>query len=126
MSKSRGNYIGINEPPEEMFGKTMSIPDKALPQWWELVAGGGEHPESPLEWKLELARRVTGRWHGAAGAAAGEAHFTARRPPARAPGGDAGRGRRGEGRTVYLPAALQAIFRHSGTTAPQIDQGAVR
>jgi hypothetical protein len=41
MSKSRGNYIGINEPPEEMFGKTMSIPDKALPQWWEMLAGGG-------------------------------------------------------------------------------------
>ena len=32
MSKSRGNYIGINEPPDEMFGKTMSIPDEALPQ----------------------------------------------------------------------------------------------
>ena len=76
MSKSRGNYIGILEPPEEMFGKTMSIPDKALPQWWELLAGGGEHPESPMEWKLELARRVTARWHGAEGAAAGEAHFT--------------------------------------------------
>src|SRR5512133_911151 len=40
MSKSRGNYIGINEPPEEMFGKTMSIPDSALPQWWELLVGG--------------------------------------------------------------------------------------
>src|SRR5215204_2307366 len=34
MSKSRGNYIGINDSPEDMFGKTMSIPDKALPQWW--------------------------------------------------------------------------------------------
>ena len=41
-----GNYIGILEPPEEMFGKTMSIPDKALPQWWELLAGGGEHPRA--------------------------------------------------------------------------------
>ena len=76
MSKSRGNYIGILEPPEEMFGKTMSIPDTALPQWWELVAGGGEHPEDPLEWKLELARRITARWHGEEGARAGEAHFT--------------------------------------------------
>jgi hypothetical protein len=46
MSKSRGNYIGINDPPEEMFGKTMSIPDKALPQWWELVVGGGPHPDA--------------------------------------------------------------------------------
>ena len=57
MSKSRGNYIGINDPPDEMFGKTMSIPDKALPQWWELVVGGGPHPDDPMEWKLELARR---------------------------------------------------------------------
>src|SRR5207247_3229065 len=44
MSKSRGNYIGVGEPPEEMFGKTMSIPDKALPQRWEMLAGGGPHP----------------------------------------------------------------------------------
>jgi tyrosyl-tRNA synthetase len=76
MSKSRGNYIGINEPPEEMFGKTMSIPDEALPQWWDLVVGGGEHPADPLEWKLELARRITARWHGEEGARAGEEHFT--------------------------------------------------
>src|SRR5436305_7590543 len=75
MSKSRGNYIGITEPPEEMFGKTRSIPDTALEQWWEMLAGDG-HPEDAMEWKLELARRVTARWHGEAGAAAGEAHFT--------------------------------------------------
>jgi tyrosyl-tRNA synthetase len=75
MSKSRGNYVGITEPPEEMFGKVMSIPDKALPQWWALLAGGGS-PEDPMEWKLELARRITSRWHGADGAEAGEAHFT--------------------------------------------------
>src|SRR5436190_228657 len=66
MSKSRGNYIGITEPPDEMFGKVMSIPDGALPQWWEMLAGG-HHPAEPMEWKLELARRITGRWHGAAG-----------------------------------------------------------
>jgi tyrosyl-tRNA synthetase len=75
MSKSRGNYIGITEPPEEMFGKTMSIPDTALPQWWELLVGG-EHPADPMAWKLELARRVTARWHGEEGAQAGEEHFT--------------------------------------------------
>ena len=75
MSKSRGNYIGITEAPEEMFGKTMSIPDSALPQWWELLVGG-EHPDDPMAWKLELARRITARWHGDAGAQAGEEHFT--------------------------------------------------
>jgi tyrosyl-tRNA synthetase len=75
MSKSRGNYIGITEPPEEMFGKTMSIPDAALPQWWGMLVGG-EHPADPLEWKLELARRVTARWQGEEGAQAGEQYFT--------------------------------------------------
>jgi tyrosyl-tRNA synthetase len=75
MSKSRGNYIGITEPPEEMFGKTMSIPDKALPQWWHMLVGGA-HPDDPMGWKLELARQITARWHGEEGARAGEEHFT--------------------------------------------------
>jgi tyrosyl-tRNA synthetase len=75
MSKSRGNYIGITDPPEEMFGKVMSIPDKALEQWWTMLAEG-PHSEDPLEWKLELARRITARWHGEEGAREGEAHFT--------------------------------------------------
>jgi tyrosyl-tRNA synthetase len=75
MSKSRGNYIGITDPPEEMFGKTMSIPDKALPGWWELLAGG-PHASEPMAWKLELARRVTARWHGEEGTTLGEEHFT--------------------------------------------------
>src|SRR6266540_6639273 len=39
MSKSRGNYVAITEAPEEMFGKVMSIPDAALPQWWEMLIG---------------------------------------------------------------------------------------
>jgi tyrosyl-tRNA synthetase len=76
MSKSRGNYIGINDPPEEMFGKTMSIPDSALPQWWEMLVGQPTHPDDPLEWKLELARRIVARWHGEDAARAGEEHFT--------------------------------------------------
>jgi tyrosyl-tRNA synthetase len=127
MSKSRGNYIGILEPPEEMFGKTMSIPDEALPQWWDLVAGGGDHPADPMEWKLELARRVTGRWHGEEGAGAGEEHFSrvVRRHEAPAEMPDLtvepGNG------TVYLPAVLQQAFGQSGGHwRRQIDQGGVR
>jgi tyrosyl-tRNA synthetase len=127
MSKSRGNYVGIEEPPEEMFGKTMSIPDEALPQWWDLVAGGGEHPESPMEWKLELARRVTARWHGEEGARAGEDHFTLvvrqheapeEMPEARfAPANG----------VVYLPSVLQESFGQSGSHwRRQIDQGGVK
>ena len=64
MSKSRGNYIGITEPPEEMFGKTMSIPDKALPQWWELLVGG-EHPRircpGSSSWRAGSRHAGTGR-----------------------------------------------------------------
>ena len=76
MSKSRGNYIGINDPPEEMFGKTMSIPDTALPQWWEMILEGGPHPDDPMEWKLELARGIVSRWHGPEAARRAEDHFT--------------------------------------------------
>jgi len=127
MSKSKGNTIGINEPPEEMFGKTMSIPDEALPQWWELVAGGGEHAESPMEWKLELARRITARWHGEEGARAGEEHFTRvvrrQEAPAEVPDATFEAG----GGPVYLPTVLQSAFGRSASHwRRQIDQGGVK
>jgi tyrosyl-tRNA synthetase len=126
MSKSKGNYIGIAEPPEEMFGKVMSIPDEALPQWWELVVGGGEHPAEPMTWKLELARRITTRWHGGEGAAAGDAHFTRvvrehgtpdEVPEQELPAGD----------PVHLPALLAEVFGQSRSHwRSVIAQGGVR
>jgi tyrosyl-tRNA synthetase len=127
MSKSRGNYIGIQEPPEEMFGKTMSIPDSALEQWWTLVAGGGEHPPEPMEWKLELARRITARWHGEEGARRGEEHFTrvVRRheAPADVPVLEYDH----PGETVYLPQLLHVAFGESSSHwRRMIDQGAVK
>jgi len=126
MSKSRGNYIGITEPPEEMFGKVMSIPDSALEQWWEMLAGG-ERPDDPMEWKLELARRVTARWHGETGSEAGEAHFTrvVRRheapeevPDVALPAGD----------PVHLPALLVSGLGVASTSEARrlIQQGGVR
>ena len=126
MSKSRGNYIGINDPPEEMFGKTMSIPDEALPQWWDLVAGGGEHPSDPMQWKLELARRITARWHGQEGAHAGEEHFTrvVRRHEAPEDVEEA----RLEGQDpLHLPAFLAATLGESTSHWRRtIDQGGVK
>jgi tyrosyl-tRNA synthetase len=127
MSKSTGNYIGINDSPEEMFGKTMSIPDEALRQWWDLVAGGGDHPESPMEWKLELARRITARWHGAEGARSGEDNFTRvvrqGEAPAEVPEATFEAG----GEPVYLPAVLQSVFGQSSSHwRRQIDQGGVK
>jgi tyrosyl-tRNA synthetase len=128
MSKSKGNTIGINDPPDEMFGKTMSIPDEALEQWWALVAGGGAHPESPMDWKLELARRITARWHGEEGARSGEEHFTrvVRRGEAPAEVPEASF-EAGPGGTVYLPAVLQSAFGRSGSHwRRQIDEGGVK
>jgi tyrosyl-tRNA synthetase len=127
MSKSRGNYIGIDEPAEEMFGKTMSIPDEALPQWWELVAGGGDHPGDPMEWKLELARRVTGRWHGEEGARAGEEHFTRVVRRHEAPEDVPDASVEAKDGVVYLPGVLQEHFGRSGSHwRRQIDQGGVK
>ncbi|MDX6516056.1 MAG: tyrosyl-tRNA synthetase [Gaiellaceae bacterium] len=76
MSKSRGNVVGITEAPEEQFGKVMSIPDSALPQWWEMLVGEAAPSSDPMAWKLELARRIVTRWHGEDPAREAEAHFT--------------------------------------------------
>ena len=131
MSKSRGNYVGITEPPEEMFGKVMSVPDKALPQWWDMLAGG-EHPEDAMEWKLALARGITARWHGTEGADAGEAHFTrvVRRheAPEYVPELPLGGSTSGGDDPVHLPKLLaEAGFVGSTSEARRlIGQGAVK
>jgi tyrosyl-tRNA synthetase len=75
MSKSMGNYIGIDEPPEEQFGKTMSIPDAALGQWWRLTLDREAPQGEPMESKLALARGIVERYHGADAAARAEQHF---------------------------------------------------
>ena len=127
MSKSRGNYVGVAELPEEMFGKTMSIPDTALPQWWEMLVGEPAHPDDPMQWKLELARRIVARWHGEEEARAGEEHFTrvvrehqtpADVPEASLPDGD----------PVHLPALLVEHLGLPSTSEARrlIAQGGVR
>ena len=76
MSKSLGNYVGITEPPAEMFGKMMSIPDELMWSYYELltdrapqeiaalkqeVAGGKLHP---MDAKMRLAEEVISDFHG--------------------------------------------------------------
>jgi tyrosyl-tRNA synthetase len=76
MSKSLGNYIGVTEPPEEMFGKTMRVPDEAMPEYFRLVLGAEAPAEAPPnEAKRALARGVVERFHDAAAAASAEEHF---------------------------------------------------
>jgi tyrosyl-tRNA synthetase len=76
MSKSVGNHIGITEPAGEMYGKTLSVPDSALAQWYDLLLGRAlPADESPRDAKRALARALVERFHGAAAAAEAEAAF---------------------------------------------------
>jgi tyrosyl-tRNA synthetase len=76
MSKSLGNYIGVTEAPEEMFGKTMRVPDEAMPDYFRLVLGAEPPADAPPnEAKRSLARAVVARFHDDAAAAASEEHF---------------------------------------------------
>ena len=89
MSKSLNNYIGINEPPDEMFGKLMSVSDDLMWRYFELlsfrplneiaqlrqqVADGA----NPRDIKFQLGREIVARFHDAAAAEAAQAGFVAR------------------------------------------------
>jgi tyrosyl-tRNA synthetase len=81
MSKSLGNYVGITEPPTDMYGKLMSVSDDMMFRYFELVTRVSEEEIQalrqlhPMEAKKKLARTITAMYHGGAGAEAGEAHF---------------------------------------------------
>ena len=86
MSKSLDNYVGLTEPPEEMYGKTMSIPDDRIPAWFRLAIGASEEEvaeveraleegENPRDIKRRLARAVVRTYHDEEAAEAAEAHF---------------------------------------------------
>ncbi len=88
MSKSLQNYVGIDEPPQEIFGKIMSISDSLMWRYYELltdltipqieslksrVSSGQEHP---MEIKKQLARQLVQDFHSAEDASQADAHFT--------------------------------------------------
>ena len=89
MSKSLGNYVGIAEPPQEMFGKLMSISDTLMWRYFELlsfeplpaIAGWKKDIEggaNPRDVKVRLAKEIVGRFHGKPAAEAAEAEFDQR------------------------------------------------
>ncbi|MFP6898741.1 MAG: tyrosine--tRNA ligase [Roseibacillus sp.] len=64
MSKSYGNYVGVSEPPNEMFGKLMSISDELMDRYYLLLLGESrEEGLHPMEAKKQLATQITGRFH---------------------------------------------------------------
>jgi tyrosyl-tRNA synthetase len=75
MSKSLGNYVGVTDPPAEMFGKLMSIPDEAMAEYFRLLLGTDLPAAPPNEAKRELARRLVDRFHGEGSGEEAEAQF---------------------------------------------------
>ncbi|NPA58654.1 MAG: tyrosine--tRNA ligase [Aquificae bacterium] len=87
MSKSYGNYIGITEPPEEMFGKIMSIPDEVMWDYWQLLTDLTEEEiekmkrdvqsgeVNPMEVKKRLAMYIVERFHGEEASIKAKEHF---------------------------------------------------
>src|SRR5215475_1467607 len=83
MSKSLGNYIGINEPPQELFGKVMSISDDLMWRYYELCTDLSLHEierlkhsdRNPRDIKAELGRRIVADFYSEADANAAEAQF---------------------------------------------------
>jgi tyrosyl-tRNA synthetase len=128
MSKSLGNYIGVTEPAEEIYGKTLSIPDSSLAEWYSLLLGS-EPPATlgPRDAKRALARALVGRFHGVDAAASAEQAFdrvhVSRELPEEMPTVDwpAADG------VVHLPALLASAFGVSSSDARRtIAAGGVR
>jgi tyrosyl-tRNA synthetase len=138
MGQSLGNYIGVEEEPSEMFGKTMSLPDEAMEHWFQLavdfdpdrvsqvmgdVASGSMHPNLA---KRLLARSVVALYHGDAAAAAAETQFDQVFKHGGVPK-EIDSFPVPAGETVNLPALIRDAFGGSGSDARRLlQQGAVR
>ena len=95
MSKTTGNYVGLDDPPADMFGKVMSVPDSVMPNWFTLLTdvpadevaaiergigdrpstGSGQGSFNPMETKKRLAREIVALLHGTEAASAAQAEF---------------------------------------------------
>jgi tyrosyl-tRNA synthetase len=128
MSSSLGNNIPLTAPPEEMFGRTMRLPDSLLPEWYRLV-WEQELPADadPLEAKLALARFIVGRSHGDEAARQAEDHFTRVVREGQAPE-EVPEAPLPEGEPVHLPAVLVDVLGVGSTSEARrlISQGGVR
>jgi tyrosyl-tRNA synthetase len=132
MSKSLGNYVGVTDPPEEMFGRLMSIPDATMPDYFRLLLGEEQPSDPPNEAKRQLARRIVDRYHGeGAGAGAEEGFnrvFVERSAPEEMPEVSlAALLEEGENGVVHLPQVLGVAFGLSSSEGRRLlGQGGVK
>lgn len=131
MSKSLGNYVGVTEPPEEMFGKLMRVPDEAMAEYFRLLLGEDVPSRPPNEAKRELGRRIVSRFHDEGAATRAEEHFNRLFVRHEAPEeveevglaaylGD-------DGTSVHLPKLMSGAFEISSSEARRLlSQGGVK
>jgi tyrosyl-tRNA synthetase len=139
MSKSLGNYIGINEPPSEIFGKVMSVSDELMWRYYDLLSFRSVQEidslrrsvtegQNPRDVKIGLAKELVSRFHGASAGEAAQADFIARFQRGAMPA---------EMPEVIVPVGaggltVAQILRQAGLTSStseslrMIDQGGVR
>jgi tyrosyl-tRNA synthetase len=131
MSKSLGNYVGVTEPPEEMFGKLMRVPDEAMPEYFRLVLGSEVPAGPPNEAKRELGRRIVSRFHGEGAAQQAEEHFdrlfVRHEAPEEIEELDLSVHLADNGASVHLPQLMAAAFEISSSEARRLlGQGGVK
>jgi len=128
MSKSLGNQIGVTDEPGEMYGKTMSIPDEAMAEYYGLLLRATAPDQlPPRDAKRALARGIVASLYSEAQAQQAEQEFDRVHIEHAAPEtvSDA-RARVGEDGTVHLPEAMAEAFGISRSEARRlIDQGGV-
>jgi tyrosyl-tRNA synthetase len=128
MSKSYGNYIGVTDAPEDMYGKTLSIPDELLENWYTLLLGA-DPPTGlgPRDAKRALARAVVERFHDADAAHGAEEAFDRVHIRHELPDDVPTLQWTLNGGSVHLPALLAEAFGISTSEARRnLAQGAVR
>jgi tyrosyl-tRNA synthetase len=128
MSKSLGNHVGVADPPEQMYGKTMSLPDEAMDTWFELLAVPRPQPGTPpRDAKRALAGAIVERFHGPQAAAEAEAHFDRVHVRHEAPAQLDEVAVASNGGVVHLPAVLAEAFGVTRSEARRVlAQGGVR
>jgi tyrosyl-tRNA synthetase len=126
MSKSLGNYVGVDEPPEEVYGKLMRVPDDAMPVYYELLLDEEMGP-NPRDAKRHMARALTARYHGEEAAQAAEERFDTLHVRRELPDEIEEFGFTAEDGLVHLPALLAAAFDLSRSEARRLlTQGGVK
>jgi tyrosyl-tRNA synthetase len=126
MSKSLDNYVGVDEPPEEMFGKLMRVPDDAMPVYYDLLLD--QAPQSdPREAKRHMAYALTARYHGEDAARAAQDRFDTVHVRHELPDDIEEFGFNAENAQVHLPALMEEAFGVSRSAARRLlAQGGVK